>query len=111
VGAGIGMGLGLMMPAFYSEAMKQSGQTDAMKCPDCQGPVAADSTFCPACGHQLVVFSRCPKCGKNLTPHAKFCSRCGSPAGDAPLPKKCTQCNTDNLPDSVYCNHCGNKIG
>ena len=111
VGAGIGMGLGLMMPAFYSEAMKQSGQTDAMKCPDCQGPVAADSTFCPACGHQLVVFSRCPKCGKNLTPHAKFCSRCGSPAGDTPAPKKCTQCGTDNLPDSGYCNHCGNKLG
>jgi membrane protease subunit (stomatin/prohibitin family) len=110
-GAGIGMGLGLMMPAFYSETMKQSGQTDAMKCPDCQGPVAADATFCPACGHQLIVFSRCPKCGKNLTPHAKFCSRCGSAAGDTPVPKKCTQCSTDNLPDAEYCNHCGIKIG
>ena len=72
-GAGIGMGLGLMMPAFYSEAMKQSGQTDAMKCPDCQGPVAADSTFRPACGDQPVVFSRCPEVRQEPTPHAKFC--------------------------------------
>jgi membrane protease subunit (stomatin/prohibitin family) len=108
-GAGLGMGLGLMMPAFYSEYMKQG--TDTMKCPDCQGPVTVDSTFCPHCGHQLVVFSRCPRCGKNLTPHAKFCSRCGSPAGDAPVPKRCPQCKTDNLPGSVYCNSCGNKIG
>jgi len=59
----------------------------------------------------LVVLSRCPRCGKNLTPHAKFCSRCGSPAGDAPVPKTCPQCKTDNLPGSVYCNGCGNKIG
>jgi membrane protease subunit (stomatin/prohibitin family) len=109
-GTGIGMGLGLMMPAFYSEYMKQSGQPEVMKCPDCQAPVTSDATFCPTCGHQLVVFSKCPKCGKNLTPHAKFCSRCGSPAGDAPAPNTCPQCKTDNLPGSVYCNHCGNKI-
>lgn len=110
-GAALGMGLGLMMPAFYAEYLKQGGRPEAMTCPECRGPVTADAKFCAGCGHQLVVFSRCPRCGKNLTPHAKFCSRCGSPAGEAPGPKACPQCKADNLPDSVYCNHCGNKIG
>ncbi|MCU0530560.1 MAG: SPFH domain-containing protein, partial [Syntrophales bacterium] len=110
-GAALGMGLGLMMPAFYAEYMRQGGQAAAMTCPECKGPVSADAKFCAGCGHQLVVFGQCPQCGKNLTPHAKFCSRCGSPAGEAPGPKPCPQCKAENLPDSVYCNHCGNKIG
>ncbi len=110
-GAALGMGLGLMMPAFYAEYMRQGGRGEGMICPECKGPVTADAKFCAGCGHQLVVFGQCPRCGKNLTPHAKFCSRCGAPAGEAPRPKPCPQCKAENLPDSVYCNHCGNKIG
>jgi membrane protease subunit (stomatin/prohibitin family) len=67
-GTSIGMGLGLMMPAFYSEYMKQSGGADTMKCPDCQGPVTADSKFCPQCKTE------------NL-PGSVYCNNCGSKIG------------------------------
>ena len=57
-GAGLGMGLGFMMPAMYSEIIKNTPQaSEALKCPDCQNTIAADAKFCPACGHQLTRLS------------------------------------------------------
>jgi len=118
-GAGIGMGMGFMMPAMFSDLFKDKGgngvhadvQTgDGPKCPDCKHPVSKDARFCPACGHQLLIFQQCQDCGKNLSPSAMFCSKCGSPVQQKSLERKCSQCGADNLRDSVFCNQCGERI-
>lgn len=49
-----------------------------MKCPTCG--TESDGNFCPSCGASLLS-SRCTECGANLVPNARFCTRCGSPAG------------------------------
>jgi membrane protease subunit (stomatin/prohibitin family) len=110
-GAGLGMGLGFMMPAMYSEIVKNTPQAEeALKCPDCQNAIAADAKFCPACGHQLLVYQQCPQCGKNVPPHAKFCSSCGKALSVKGSPAICPHCKTENLSKSKYCNQCGEKI-
>ncbi len=110
-GAGLGMGLGLMMPAMYSETIKNTPQAqEALKCPDCQNVIAADAKFCPACGHQLLVYQQCANCGKNMPPHAKFCPACGQAVKDTQSPAICPHCKTENLPGAKYCNQCGEKI-
>ena len=111
-GAGLGMGLGFMMPAMFAESLKNTGMDmrDALKCPDCQNPIAEDAKFCPSCGHQLLIYQQCGKCGKNLPPHAKFCPSCGQRASKRPLPAKCAHCGTENLAGSIYCNQCGEKM-
>ena len=110
-GAGLGMGLGFMMPAMYSEIIKNTPQAgEALKCPDCQNAITADAKFCPACGHQLLVYQQCPQCGKNAPPHAKFCSSCGQALSVKQSPAICPHCKTENLSKSKYCNQCGEKI-
>jgi membrane protease subunit (stomatin/prohibitin family) len=110
-GAGLGMGLGFMMPAMYSEITKNTPQAgEALKCPDCQNAIASDAKFCPACGHQLLVYQQCPQCGKNAPPHAKFCSSCGWALSVKQSPTMCPHCKTENLSKSKYCNQCGEKI-
>jgi membrane protease subunit (stomatin/prohibitin family) len=110
-GAGLGMGLGFMMPAMYSEIIKNTPQAgEAMKCPDCQNTITADAKFCPACGHQLLVYQQCTLCGKNVPPHAKFCSSCGQTLSIGQSPSICPHCKTENLSKSKYCNQCGEKI-
>jgi membrane protease subunit (stomatin/prohibitin family) len=115
-GAGLGMGFGLMMPAMLSDYLKNvppstvPPQSTGLKCPDCANSITEDAKFCPACGHQLVVYDQCHKCGKNLPPHAKFCPRCGQPASEKPAPRECPQCKAQNLPESVFCNQCGEKL-
>jgi membrane protease subunit (stomatin/prohibitin family) len=110
-GAGLGMGLGFMMPAMYSEIIKNTPQAgEAMKCPDCQNTITADAKFCPACGHQLLVYQQCTLCGKNVPPHAKFCSSCGQTLSVGQSPTMCPHCKTENLSKSRYCNQCGEKI-
>jgi len=107
-GSGLGLGLGLMMPAMFSAAAQAQGQPGS--CPECHTPVGGDFRFCPACGHQLLVFDRCRNCGKNLSPGARFCPRCGQEAGRRPPEKRCPHCRSANLPESAYCNQCGEKI-
>jgi membrane protease subunit (stomatin/prohibitin family) len=110
-GAGLGMGLGFMMPAMYSEIIKNTPQAgETMKCPDCQNTITADAKFCPACGHQLLVYQQCTLCGKNVPPHAKFCSSCGQTLSIGQSPSICPHCKTENLSKSKYCNQCGEKI-
>ncbi len=110
-GAGLGMGLGFMMPAMYAENMKALSQpSDAIKCPECQNPVAANAQFCQACGHHLLVVSQCPDCHKNLPAHARFCPSCGCEVTKRPESVKCPKCGSDNLHGSIFCNHCGDKI-
>jgi hypothetical protein len=48
-------------------------------CPNCSAP--ASGHFCANCGVSLDGSARCAGCGTSLTPGAKFCHRCGTPAG------------------------------
>ena len=48
-------------------------------CPNCSAP--ASGHFCANCGLSLDGSARCAACGTSLTPGAKFCHRCGTPAG------------------------------
>ncbi|MFC1769442.1 SPFH domain-containing protein [Nitrospirota bacterium] len=124
-GAGIGMGMGFMMPSMFNQFMgPQGGQPEGGEsaqpnaptdpgtaaCPDCGNPVQADSKFCAACGHQLVVFQQCEDCGKNLPPHAKFCSRCGTKVAHEQKDIKCSHCGTENLKGASFCNQCGERL-
>jgi membrane protease subunit (stomatin/prohibitin family) len=123
-GAAAGMGVGMIMPAMFSQYLAGAqaaherssvptgppGQVPESKCPECEHPVPADARFCQACGHQILVFTACANCGKNLAPNAKFCSRCGHPAEEKPQPKICPQCSGENLPGALFCNQCGEKL-
>ena len=114
---GMGMGIGLMMPAMFAQYFanaKPQNQTDAdsalYDCPECQHEIPVNAKFCPACGHQILVFKQCENCNKNLTPSAKFCSRCGHAAEEKPEARFCSNCGQENLSDSRYCNECGEKL-
>ena len=113
-GAGMGMGLGFMMPALFADQLRKTDKDGAeipgRACPECQHPITGESRFCPACGHQIVVFDQCPDCGKNLTPKSKFCPQCGRPVQEKKPSPHCSHCGTENLPNSVYCNQCGEKL-
>lgn len=58
-----------------------STPTDTTPCPNCSAP--ASGRFCANCGAPLVG-ALCPSCRAPLTLGAKFCHRCGTPAGAAP---------------------------
>lgn len=114
--AGLGMGVGLMMPAMFSQFFSNAGQKlqqdqpVSVTCMECNQTMPPASKFCPHCGHQQLVFTQCLNCKKNLTPNAKFCSRCGHPVEEKPKPKFCGQCGTENLTEAMYCNQCGEKL-
>lgn len=114
VNTAMGMGIGLMMPAMFSQffpnKVQQQPQIDNTVCPECNSPTSPASKFCQFCGHQQLIFSQCLKCKKNLAPNAKFCSRCGNRVEDKPKPRLCNTCGNENLPDSIYCNQCGEKL-
>jgi membrane protease subunit (stomatin/prohibitin family) len=113
-GAGMGIGLGFMMPALFADQLRKAEKegvvTSTLSCPECSHPITEKSRFCPSCGHQIVVFDQCPECGKNLPPKAKFCPGCGrSVEAKKPL-LPCPHCGTVNLSNSIYCNQCGEKL-
>lgn len=116
-GAGMGAGIGLMMPAMlarYFDANDRQGPDAApppdTQCPECRQAVPFNARFCPSCGHQQLVFRQCIQCGKNLTPNARFCSRCGQETDQPPDNRICAHCGTTNLTAAVYCNGCGEKL-
>lgn len=116
-GAGMGAGIGLMMPAMlarYFDANDRQGPAAApppdTQCPECRQAVPFNARFCPSCGHQQLVFRQCIQCGKNLTPNARFCSRCGQETDQPPDNRVCAHCGTTNLTAAVYCNGCGEKL-
>ena len=110
--------MGFMMPAMLSRYFAGGGKPEprqpetpqTFSCPECQSAIPGNAKFCPACGHQLIVFNQCANCGKNLTPNAKFCSRCGHPSEETPQPRFCSKCGSENLPESSFCNQCGEKF-
>ena len=115
-GQGMGAGLGLMMPAmlaqYFTGHAPSGGQSDGegvFKCHECGHTIPGDAKFCPACGHQQLVFQKCTACGKNLTPNARFCSRCGQPVEEKPAHRKCPNCGVEGLGDAKFCGQCGEK--
>ncbi len=123
-GAGLGMSMGFMMPAMFTDMMRVGTGADMMRsgtqaaageppvpaCPDCGNGIPPDARFCPACGHQVLVSRQCGKCGKNLPHHARFCPACGTSCDETPRPATCRGCGGENLAASVFCNHCGEKL-
>lgn len=55
-----------------------SATSGTVKCPSCHAD--ASGKFCSSCGATLAG-ATCGGCGAPLTPGAKFCHRCGTPAG------------------------------
>lgn len=114
--AGVDLGLGLMIPAMFSQYTANKDKEDkeispsGNHCQECRNPVPDYAKFCPHCGHQQVIFKRCTNCGKNLTPNAKFCSRCGHSTEEKPEPLFCSKCGAENMSDSRYCSQCGEKM-
>ncbi|MBN2233091.1 MAG: SPFH domain-containing protein [Deltaproteobacteria bacterium] len=139
-GAGMGAGMGLMMPAMLAQyftgaaaggtvtpsggtataaggtaapattSPAPAGEMPLVLCQECHQPIPRDARFCPACGHQQLVFNQCANCGKNLTPGARFCPRCGHPVADKPRPIVCGHCGAENLCDARFCNRCGEQL-
>lgn len=109
--AGVGMGLGIMMPAMFAGAMKgPSGGETTTECGRCGHPAPREARFCPSCGHQQVVFDRCASCAKDLPPGAAYCPKCGKPVAAKPAPRTCAHCGAEELPDAVFCNKCGERL-
>ena len=52
--------------------------TSTSRCPSCGAP--ASGRFCSSCGTALAG-ATCATCAASLTPGARFCHRCGTPAG------------------------------
>lgn len=52
---------------------------ETVACPACHSQVAGGK-FCSNCGAALTA-TKCAACGADLRPGAKFCHRCGTPAG------------------------------
>ena len=119
-GDSMGLGVGFMMPTLMAQAMQMAQGTPGsaqaaapatdLNCPECRQPIRQDDRFCPACGHQLLVFEQCKGCGKNLAPGTRFCPRCGQQAGSARETTKCSACGQENLASSIFCNHCGERM-
>ena len=122
-GDSMGMGMGLMMPAMFSQYFaggatqgsqqpgpQQPVTQETVQCQECQTAIPVSAKFCPQCGNQAVVFDQCANCGENLSPNAKFCSHCGNPAEEKPAARFCPKCGNENLPDSLFCNNCGEKL-
>jgi len=114
-GQGMGMGLGFMVPPMISRMTEspapgpEAKNTEAT-CPDCRQKISHDASFCPFCGHQVMVFEQCASCRKNLSPNAKFCSNCGTKVEKKEAGRFCQACGTENLMNSNYCNNCGEKL-
>ncbi len=113
-GAGIGMSMGMMMPAMFAKKLHDATAQPASnttECPDCHNQIPDTAKFCPMCGHQQVILSQCSGCGKNLPPHARFCSRCGMRTHQKVARPVCSKCKAENIVGSLFCDNCGEKMG
>jgi membrane protease subunit (stomatin/prohibitin family) len=112
-GEGLGLGMGFMLPGMMTQFFQQQSgqqQNQEQKCPDCGRTVPITASFCPYCGHQIVVIDQCPKCGKNLPANARFCPKCGTPVQTKEQFKYCSKCGFQNLTNAKFCNQCGEPL-
>lgn len=112
--AGMGMGLGVMLPGMFAQQLAGAqGKADQAPprtaCQECGHAIPGDANFCPFCGHQQVIFEQCRDCGKNITPGTRFCPRCGTEVAKQEKTKSCASCGAENLTEAVFCNQCGEK--
>src|SRR3954466_7221397 len=61
----------------YNIPQNMTPTPEAMNCPSCGAPVAADATSCGHCGCRLAMVA-CPSCFGMVFVGAKFCSHCGA---------------------------------
>src|ERR1700748_3818046 len=59
-------------------SISPDSQAETVTCPGCKAK--ASGKFCSNCGATLAA-ANCGACNAPLTPGAKFCHRCGTPAG------------------------------
>ena len=117
-GEGMGMSMGLMMPAMMNQFMQGSqnthtqttGNAGTQQCPDCSHTIPTDASFCPYCGHQIMVVDQCKKCGKNLAANTRFCPSCGTRVEQKSSTTFCPSCGVENLQNARFCNGCGEKL-
>ena len=105
--AGMGMGLGVMLPGLFAQQLSSQGThvpPPAAACPECKNTIPGNANFCPQCGHQQVIFEKCHCCGKNITPGTQFCPRCGKAVLKQEKFLFCENCGAQNLAESVFCN-------
>jgi len=110
--AGMGMGLGLMLPGMFAQQLSTGGAVStqpAAVCSECGNSIPGNANFCPQCGHQQVIFEKCQTCGKNITPKTQFCPRCGKAVQKKENTRVCAKCGAENLAGSIFCNQCGEK--
>lgn len=117
--------------AELAQFKAQMAAPTAVKCPQCQAQVAANTEFCPQCGARLKtqmppqpattpasstqqqVRFRCPKCKTVLPASAGFCPSCGTklrvPAAAAPTANKhfCPACGAEIGAGARFCPACG----
>lgn len=112
--AGMGMGLGVMLPGMFAQQLSSQGGNTASPpstthCCECKNTIPMDANFCPQCGHQQVIFEKCQSCGKNITVGTQFCPRCGKAVQEKIKPRFCAKCGAKDLGDALFCNQCGEK--
>jgi membrane protease subunit (stomatin/prohibitin family) len=81
VDAGVGLGLGMMMPGVMAQANAQ--QTRSQQCGSC-GVTVPMAPFCGNCGERLAAPPQtpaCVNCGGELAATSRFCSGCGHEVG------------------------------
>ena len=112
--AGMGMGLGVMLPGMFAQQLSSQGQNAppppaTTQCCECKNMIPMDANFCPQCGHQQVIFEKCQSCGKNITVGTLFCPRCGKAVHEEIKTRFCAKCGAKDLGDALFCNQCGEK--
>lgn len=65
-------------PRASFHVMSSPSPLETVTCPACQ--TQGSGKFCSSCGATLTA-TKCAACGAELRPGAKFCHRCGTPAG------------------------------
>lgn len=110
--AGMGMGLGVMLPGMFAQQLSNQGggaPPSTTQCGECQNLIPMNANFCPQCGHQQVIFEKCTHCGKNITVETRFCPRCGKAVQEKSTVLFCAKCGAENLSHALFCNQCGEK--